>query len=262
MRTQDWNWLTSTVPSWSARATASARSSGGIAMPLAPSSRSSTKRPTGRPAPKTGSAIRPLGRDGLEGVGAGIAHTLVRDLGKILRSGSRLEPALPHREQRDELTLHDPDQTGPPTLHRRRARRDGARARPRRDSRRPVRLAATVPDDELADDEPDDEQEHRGLDVVAAVDRERVVRTGEEEVEGCHRHERGDRAGEAAPEHGGSNDDEHQDERDVRRPDVAADRDEGEDDDDRPDERHDPGKGGELGGCARRDSWSSSTDPL
>ena len=45
------------------------------------------------------------------------------------------------------------------------------------------RLAAAGAHDELADDQPDDEQEHCGLDVVAGVDRERVVGAGEEEVE-------------------------------------------------------------------------------
>ena len=75
-----------------------------------------------------------------------------------------------------------------------------------------VRPAAPGAHHDLADEEPDDEQQHRGLDVVAAVDRERSVRAGEEEVESGERHERGDRATDPAAEHRGDHDDHHEDE--------------------------------------------------
>ena len=53
---------------------------------------------------------------------------------------------------------------------------------------------------ELADDEPHHEEDERRLDVVALVDRERVVRLGEEVVEGARRHDRGDETAAAAAE--------------------------------------------------------------
>ena len=54
-----WDSLTSTVPSWSASASRARGLRAATVIPVVPSSRSRTKRPTGRPAPYTGSATRP-----------------------------------------------------------------------------------------------------------------------------------------------------------------------------------------------------------
>ena len=96
-----------------------------------------------------------------------------------------------------------------------------------------VGMTAPSPLDQLAADQPDRGQQHGRLHVVASVDRERAVRDGEEEVERDRRDDaRGDARSPAAddrdPEH-----DEHQDQGEVRRRDMAAQRHERADSGDR-----------------------------
>ena len=85
-------------------------------------------------------------------------------------------------------------------------------------------MTAPSPLDQLTADQPDRGEQHRRLHVVASVDRERAVRDGEEEVERDRGDDaRGDARSPAAddrdPEH-----DEHQDQGEVRRCDMAAQR--------------------------------------
>ena len=124
-------------------------------------------------------------------------------------------------QERDELALHDPDQPAG-GLSAGGELGETAHAHDLGPTDGSLGLAASRPDDDLADDEPDDEQQHRGLDVVAAVDGERVVRTREEEVERGERHQGRDNAADSSTEHRGDHDDQDQDERDVRGADVAA----------------------------------------
>src|SRR5262249_39641087 len=64
------------------------------------------------------------------------------------------------------------------------------------------------------------------LDVIAAVDGERVVRAREEEVEAQRGDDGGRRSTPATPDNGGRQHHQHQDERRVRRPDLVPDGDE------------------------------------
>ena len=84
-------------------------------------------------------------------------------------------------------------------------------------------LAAAVREaDELRDHQADDEEQHRGPDVVAVVDLQRLERPREEEVERQRRHHCRDDAGGSAPF--GRGDDHHDDEheRDVDRDDAVG----------------------------------------
>ena len=94
-------------------------------------------------------------------------------------------------------------------------------------------MTAPSPLDQLTPNEPDRGEQHRRLHVVASVDRERAVRDREEEVE----HDRGDDArGDARPAATDDRDpehDEHQDQGEVRRCDMAAQWDERADSGDR-----------------------------
>ena len=131
--------------------------------------------------------------------------------GRSSWNGSGLEPALAHLKQRDDLPLHDSDQPAG-GLSPGCELGEAAHAHHLGPTRCGLALTASRPDDELADDETDDEQQHGGLEVVAAVDRERVVGTGEEEVERRHGHQRGDDSADPPTEHRGDHDhhDEHE----------------------------------------------------
>ena len=78
--------------------------------------------------------------------------------------------------------------------------------------------------DQLGDDEADHEQEHRGLDVVGAVDLERLVRVGEEEVVGHRRDHGTDRPAPAGPDRGAEDDHQHEHQHDVGAGEVVAER--------------------------------------
>ena len=102
---------------------------------------------------------------------------MVRELGNVLAERQRLEAALADVEQRDQLALHDADQAARGFA----AGRELGEAADPHDlgpADRSLRLAAACPHDDLADDQPDDQQEHRRLDVVVAVDREASSRAG------------------------------------------------------------------------------------
>src|SRR4029077_18029980 len=110
------------------------------------------------------------------------AHALVRELREVLAERQRLEATFADVQQRDELVLHDVDQSSGGLASRGEL---GEPAYPHDLVATLCRagLAAPGSDHELADDEPDHEEEHGSLDVVATVDREGVVRAREEEVE-------------------------------------------------------------------------------
>ena len=91
--------------------------------------------------------------------------------------------------------------------------------------------------DDLTDRDADDEHEHRGLDVFGAVDAQGVVGPGEEEVEGERGLDRRDRPDDAAAEGRGHQDHDGEQQRDVGRGDVVAQRDERRRHPDRQDER-------------------------
>ena len=75
---------------------------------------------------------------------------------------------------------------------------------------------------ELGDEEADREEEHRGSDVFGFVDLERLVRTGEEEVERHRGHDRGDDTGHPSTGGGGQDHDDDEREGDVRGDDRVA----------------------------------------
>ena len=83
------------------------------------------------------------------------------------------------------------------------------------------------PPGEDPDAHADDQQQDRGLDIVLRVDRERQIRTGEEEVERERGRHARDRAGLPTARDRGEHDDEHEDQREVRALDVVPDGDEG-----------------------------------
>ena len=189
-------WLIATMgldraaPSWSAMATATTCSSSATPRP---GSGSSTNRPTGWPRLRTGE-LDPLGRRApsrREPSRRAPRTPVDRAAAFEPRQGGaerrRLEPALSKVEQLGELCLGherctsaDVRRPGPP------ARRPGGCGGSRcgRGGHRAARAGAHG---ELADHEPDDQEQHRRLDVVGRVDAQRQVRRRVEEVE---RHER------------------------------------------------------------------------
>ena len=82
-----------------------------------------------------------------------------------------------------------------------------------------------APQRELADDQPDDEEEDGGLDVVARVDPQREVRLGVEQVEADGRGHGGQHAGGPAPGGREAHDGDHEEQGDVGRRPVVAQRD-------------------------------------
>ena len=82
--------------------------------------------------------------------------------------------------------------------------------------------AASHPDHQLADDEPDGEEDERRLEVGAVRDRERVVGLREEEVEAERRYRGGDDTAAPPPENRCGEDREHEHERGVHRAELPT----------------------------------------
>ena len=90
-------------------------------------------------------------------------------------------------------------------------------------------------------EQPDDDEQDRGLDVVGAVDRERVVRVGEEEVERDRRDHRGDRTAGPTADHRGEQHHDHEHQGDVGGTDVVAEGNQRQRDGDRREDGERPG---------------------